>query len=468
MVLGGPRRLRTPPGLLPDARHVVVPEGICSSGFPAARATLAELGLYFDPWQVDAASCILGKTSLGLYAADTVLLSIPRQVGKTYLVGLLVFADCIVNPGTLTVWTAHRFKVARETFDELKGIATLPQMAAHIDPEAITTAAGNECIPFRNGSRILFAARERGSIRGFRKVRRLICDEAQILTEAAMSDLAPTQNQAENPQLIMMGTPPKPSDPSETFTSLRDDALKDEAEGTLYIEFSAEPGTSPDDRAAWRVANPSLGSRTPERALVRLRKLLANDDDFLREALGIWDDKMSGRSAIDFDAWATLADPDALIAPGVVFSVATAPDRAWSAINAAWNRRDGLRQMALIEYRPGASWVEARVRELQSKHGGKVFSDTAARGLVARAEEPSEAWQAQAHNLLADSVDAGTFRHGDEAAMSTSVRSARWRRSGNTQVLDRKNELDISPLTGAALALHGLTSRPAGGWMFGL
>jgi hypothetical protein len=60
-------------------------------------------------------------------------------------------------------------------------------------------------IPFRNGSRIVFAARERGAIRGFTKVRRLVLDEAQILTESAMADLAPTMNQAENPQIIADG-----------------------------------------------------------------------------------------------------------------------------------------------------------------------------------------------------------------------------------------------------------------------
>jgi hypothetical protein len=133
-----------------------------------------------------------------------------RQVGKTYDIGALIFADSIINPGTTTVWTAHRFKVARETFDSLKSMATTPAMLAHVDPDAITTGAGNETIPFRNGSRIVFAARERGAIRGFTKVRRLILDEAQILTESALSDMVPTMNQAENPQIIMMGTPPKP------------------------------------------------------------------------------------------------------------------------------------------------------------------------------------------------------------------------------------------------------------------
>jgi hypothetical protein len=105
--------------------------------------------------------------------------------------------------------------------------------------------AGNECIPFRNGSRIVFAARERARSAGFTKVRRLILDEAQILTSMALSDLVPTMNQAENPQIILMGTPPKPTDPARCVTRLRADALAGESTGVLYAELSAPPGSRP-------------------------------------------------------------------------------------------------------------------------------------------------------------------------------------------------------------------------------
>jgi len=97
----------------------------------------------------------------------------------------------------------------------MRAWAKSPLLVPHIDYDDITTGAGNECIPFRNGSRIVFAARERGSVRGFTKVRRLVLDEGQILTELALSDLVPTMNQAPNPQLILMCTPPKPPHPGQ-------------------------------------------------------------------------------------------------------------------------------------------------------------------------------------------------------------------------------------------------------------
>lgn len=264
------------------------------------------IGIIFDPWQRDLNRCLLSKTRDGLYAADTALLSIPRQVGKTFDVGGVVFADSIINPGTVTVWTAHRFKVARESFNEMRAWAKSPLLVPHIDYDDITTGAGNECIPFRNGSRIVFAARERGSVRGFTKVRRLVLDEGQILTEIALSNLVPTMNQAVNPQIILMCTPPKPSDPSEVVTRLRADALAGESTGVLYAELSAPAGCKPDDRAAWRKANPSYPRRTPAKAILRMRKLLS-PEDFMREALGVWDDPDGAWEVIAEDAWGASA-----------------------------------------------------------------------------------------------------------------------------------------------------------------
>ena len=114
MTLATPRPPQTPPGLLTNAAQLVLPAGIVSTGYPATESTCRKIGIEFDPWQADLNRCILGKGEDGLYAADTVALSICRQAGKTYDVGGLVFADSIINPATTTVWTAHRFKVARE------------------------------------------------------------------------------------------------------------------------------------------------------------------------------------------------------------------------------------------------------------------------------------------------------------------------------------------------------------------
>ncbi|WP_343833210.1 terminase large subunit domain-containing protein [Glutamicibacter creatinolyticus] len=305
------------------ARHVIYPEGIVSTGWPAVRRTLAELGVFFDPWQQGASQLILSKDKDGMYATTVggVTMSIPRQVGKTFMIGWVVFALCIIEPGLTVVWTAHLKDTANETFDEMKAMAGLPQMAAHIDR---TPDNGSEQkIEFSNGSRVVFGARERGFGRGFTKLDIVVFDEAQILTERSIDDMVPAQNASQNALTVFIGTPPKPNNPSQVFTDARDAALSGAVPDGLYIELSADEDADPDDRAQWRKANPSYPHRTNEASMLRMRRRLSRDS-FRREALGIWDRKIAGSNAFTKTAWSALKGPapdSGRIAYGVKFTV---------------------------------------------------------------------------------------------------------------------------------------------------
>jgi len=452
------RRPQTRSGLLPDAAQLVLPKGIVSTGFPATEATCRRIGIEFDPWQTDFNRCMLGKDRKGLYAADTVLMSVPRQVGKTYDVGGVTFADSIINPGTTTVWTAHRFKVARESFNEMRAWAKTPLLKPHIDYDEITTAAGNECIPFRNGSRIVFAARERGAIRGFTKVRRLVLDEGQILTEYALSDLVPTMNQAVNPQIVIMCTPPKPTDPGEVVTRIRAEALSGESDGVLYLELSAPADADLDDRAAWRKANLSFPTRTPARAISRMRKLLSADD-FRREALGIWDAD-TGSDLISAAAWAALTDPDPSNAPEEMtnFGVEIDLNRVWVSIGAAGRRADGRIHVELVERRRGTDWLLDFCLELEEKHGPERFAiagdgpaktqvdDFKAAGLMVDRLDMNDVAKACAD--MVDAVNQGTIAHGPQPNLDAAIRGMKKRSLGDGAfAFSRKNsDDDVTPL----------------------
>jgi phage terminase large subunit-like protein len=450
--------------LLPDARHVVVPDGVVATGFPSVQATCREIGIEFDSWQVDLNTLILAKDSTGQLAADTVAISIPRQVGKTFDVGAIVFAVCIINPGTTVVWTAHRFKVARETFDSLRAMARSVLLAPHINYDAITTAAGNETIPFRNGSRIVFAARERGTVRGFSKVRILVLDEAQILTESALADMAPTMNQAVDPQIIMMGTPPKPTDPAEVFSNLRAQALAGTSEGVLYVEMGADPGSDPDDRAAWAKANASFPHRTPERAILRLRKLL-DDDDFLREVLGIWEEGSSAR-VIDAASWARCADPFSAATDRLALGVDVNPERTRASVSLAGEVPGERWHVELDEQRDGVGWVVPWVVQRVGNNPLRaVVIDAAspAASLIAdfdaarvRVTTTGPRDMAQACGWFYDGVMEGRLVHTDQPQMNAALGAARKRPLAGAWGWNRANSAsDITPVVAATLALFG-------------
>jgi hypothetical protein len=480
---------RTRNGLLPEAAHLVLPRGIVSDAFPSTYRVCERIGIIFDPWQCGLNRCILGKTRSGLYAADTVLLSIPRQVGKTFDIGGLVFADAIINPGSTTVWTAHRFKVARESFNEMRSWARSAPLGPHIDYDDITTAAGNECIPFRNGSRIVFAARERGAIRGFTKVRRLILDEAQILTEYALSDLVPTMNQAVNPQIILMCTPPKPTDPGEVVRRIRAEALAGDSEGVLYAEMSAPPGSAPDDRTAWAKANPSYPKRTPAKAILRMRKLLS-PADFLREALGMWDGVEGG--VINAARWRECEDAASAPTGTVAIGFSVASDLSCAAIGISGRRADGLGHIELVDYRVGTVWLTGRLKEMAArwKPCAVVLNPSSAaaaieKDLIENGVKPKPGpgehllhvvggreWAQACVALTRDIKDHG-LRFLPAEPLETAVGGAGSRKLGDSWAFTpRDGTGDICPLEAVTLArhgfmTHGLTTPPDPFILFG-
>jgi hypothetical protein len=471
---------RTKPGtrkLSEVARHAVQPEGIVSTGYPAVQAKCRDLGIVHDDWQQGLGRLILGKRADGKYAATVggVVMSIPRQVGKTFTVGSIIFALCILFPRLTVLWTAHHTRTSDETFESMYSLSLRRKVAPHIASRR--RANGQQAIKFHNGSRIMFGAREQGFGRGFAEVDIEVFDEAQILNESALEDMVAATNQAKHPAgalLFYMGTPPRPKDPGEAFTNKRKKALSGTSKDMVYVELSADPDADGDDRAQWAKANPSYPTRTPLESMQRLRENVGSDESWFREGLGVWDES-NVPSAIDPAEWALLADLDPPAPSAPAFGVATAPDGSWTAIAVAWRRPGGLPHVMLADYRPGSEWLADRRAELRENWPGASFTtDTASRGLILDAFEPSEDVQAQAHTALAVAVAGGQVRHsldakgiaGSGKALNASIPASRWKPKGNTRTLARRGSADISPLVAAALAVHGLTTAPAtGGWM---
>lgn len=283
------------------ARHVVAPKGIVGSEWASVRRTCRRLGWDFDGWQDGAAQLILSVRADGEYAADTIVISIPRQVGKTYLIACIIFALCLMKPGLKVIWTAQVKDTALETFSQFFDMSQRPKVKPHI--LKVLQGKGDESIIFKNRSRIEFGARDSGFGRGRTDVDVLVFDEGQHLSTEALENMGAAQNVAANPLTFVMGTPPRPKDKGEFFTLLRQEALDGDSDGTLYIETSADRGADPMDRDQWRKANPSFPHRTTERAMLRLRKKLKSDDSWNREALGIWDEVVAQFSPINGAMW---------------------------------------------------------------------------------------------------------------------------------------------------------------------
>lgn len=456
------------PRLSELARHVVLPSGITTTSWPSTRATCRVVGITFDPWQDGAGTAILGKRADNLYAAEAIVLSIPRQVGKTYLIGAIIFALCLNNPGTLVLWTAHRVPTANETFGSMKAMVEQPRLKAHI--VSASAPAGNGVIRFRNGSRILFGAREKGFGRGFQKVAIVVYDEAQILSQAALDDMIPATNTHPNPLVFFIGTPPKPSDPSDVFVNLRHEALNGNESNSLYVEFSADETADPDDRTQWAKANPSYPTRTTARAVLRMKRLLGRES-FLREGLGIWD-RVGGLGVFTVGAWGRCfigwedeghtapLDPDGdLLAVGI----AADTDQTWLSLGTV-DGNDGLRHLGSalrVRADTDATRFVAEVARIQSTYGVPVGIDKKgpASFLLPALEEAGVELTLlglddflQSNADLKAAVEQGTVTHGHYTDLDAAVDGATWRKVGDRRAFARKTA-DISALEAVAVAL---------------
>lgn len=468
------------PKLSEAARELVIPEGIVTSVFPRVQKRLNDAGVFFDPWQQGFGTVALGCRADGKYAATVGgnVASIPRQVGKTFTVGGLLVGLCLEFPEFKCAWTSHHLRTTTNTFQSIQGVVQRKGMRQYLRPDrsdGIRKTNGQQEIAFTNGSVFMFGARSEGFGRGLDKMDAEVFDEAQILGLKALEDMIPATNQAQHPHgalVFFIGTPPRPTDPGEAFTSKRDQALSGKKKNIFYVEFSADPDSKPDDVKQFPIMNPSFPHRTPMEAMERMRENIPDDDSWNREARGIW--PKSGMDVIDFKQWTDLRDMSAPQPDRVVLVVAVAQDRSWSCIAVAGEVLiDGEpRTLVLCQSLPGLKGVAARVVE---KLAQLDIVEVSLIGVMAKALEPDFTQagiefetltggdEAASCAAVQEAVKAGAVVHFGQAELDKAVKNARTRMSGESERWDRKDvKVDDSPLVAVAGAFYrwGLQEAP--------
>lgn len=458
------------------AKHLVTPDRGVSTGWPKVRDTCNNLGWMFDEWQEDLGRLILSKDAVGMFASSICCMSLPRQVGKTYLVGCIAFALCLTQPGTTVIWTAHRGRTATETFRAMKAKAKLPELAAFIDQRVkgggIRSSNGEQEIEFLNGSRILFGARESGFGVGFANVGMLVLDEIQRASVKAMDDLLPTTNAAANPLVLCMGTPPRPTDDGEVFTMLRQEATTGESDDVLYVELAASDRFDlSDEDEFWRQlrkVNPSFPHRVGERAILRNKKGLTEDSVY-REVFGLWDEFSKQFSPINGPLWREAADvgpADGTKPNGM--AVDMSHDRQIS-VGACWLEDTsahveevwaGMDEPAAVE------WVASRAGRRMpvfidgQSPAASMIPALKARGVKVYTGNASD--MSRGCGLVVSDLESGRLTHADQESVNEAREGARKRAIGTAGGwgYDRKDaSVNIAPLVSVTLARLGASIK---------
>ena len=426
-----------------------------SAGFAFVEFATDVLGIDLYPWQRWLAEHALELLPDGTFRFRTVLLLVARQQGKSTFLQILALFFLYVRGVDLVIGTAQNLDIAEEVWQGAVDIAeNVPDLAAEI--EKVVMVNGKKALELRNGERYKVQAANRRGGRGLSGDLVMLDELREHQNWEAWS--AVTKTTMARPLAQVWAASNAGDASSVVLAHLRDlglsalaSATVDPEESVGLFEWSAPDGCALDDLAGIAQANPGLGyGQVTLRAIAAARRT-DPEPVFRTEVMCQWVD-VHTPAALDLNIWAALASPGTPQSHAACYGLATAPDRSWSCLAAAWRRPDGLPQLSVVRYEPGTAWVEDAAKNLRPR----PRVDVASRGLIRDAVEVSQQDQARAHNALADAVLAGQLRHDNDLEMTVSIRASTWRPLGDTRMLDRKGSADISPLVAAALALQGL------------
>jgi len=464
----------------PRPRICSVPLSVLSEGERVARLSAAA-GLVLDPWQAFVLDQGLGRRDDRKWAAFEVALIVSRQNGKGSILEALELAALFLDDFEvdLILHSAHEFKTAAEAFLRVQSlISSSPVFERRV--ARIRTSNGSEAIELRNGKRLRFIARSKGSGRGF-AADLVILDEAFNLGDDEMAALLPTLSTRPNPQVWYTST--AGNETSVQLGRVRERGLAGDDPSLAFMEWSVAPGDDHDDPASWARANPGMGIRISPEYIARERAALS-PEAFARERLGVGlypTDLADAWQVVPRDAWAALLDARSVPEDPVAFAADAMPGGSHAAVSVAGRRADGLLHVEVVDHRPGTAWVVPRLVELVAKHSpcalvvdptsqaGSLIGALEQAGLEVLKPTPRDAAQACGQFFQAV-TDSGEVRHRGDPSLVRALGGAQSRPLADAWAWARRNAAtDISPLVAVTLAAWGHALRApvsdAGVWV---
>lgn len=259
-------------------------------------------------WQENILFHMMALSDDGLWLHSRFGYSVPRQNGKNEVVAIRELWG--LQHGERILHTAHRTSTSRSAWERLINLleaAGIHEIKGDIESGYKSgKSKGQETIELSEeygGGRIWFRTRTTTGGLG-ETFDLLIIDEAQEYQDDQESALKYTIVSSENPQTILLGTPPTVYSSGTIFPKFRQEVLSGTKKNSGWFEWSVEEETNPNDVDAWYLTNPSLGHRLTERAI----EDEIGDDivDFNIQRLGRWI-RYNQKSAISRTEWNNVA-----------------------------------------------------------------------------------------------------------------------------------------------------------------
>lgn len=449
-------------------------------------AVAKALGTPLLPWQQYVADTALEiDPQTGTYYYDYVVLSTPRQCGKSTLLDALMTYDCLIGDHRYTYYLAQTGKDASDHFAEyLKKLDDSPVLSYLATQRRRTNGAMGQW--FFDGSAIRPMSVTKVAGHGVQGD--LIClDEAFSFTaatgKAVLDAFLPTtatrlKTTAIQPQVWITSTE---GDADSTFFNPILDACRRGkcSQHQCWFDWGIPADSDATDLENIYRHHPAAGILWDWPQLGRWKSAFGQDVKGFARAYGNKRDTGVTDTAIDPIAWTDSTcqpiQPDSLSNQTLAFGVAVDIDGASTSI-AAGIKTDGVTTVQLIEILPGTGTAPAEIQRLCHKYNAPVAIDTKGtaaplRDTLENLDDPkitfadisSSDFMAAAPSFAAG-LENHTVTHAADADLDASSATAARAWSGDTwRITRRGSHGKTSPLEASILAAWAVSHQPETG-----
>jgi hypothetical protein len=401
---------------------------------------------------------------------DTVLISGPRQVGKSWLER--VACSWRIHAGEWfggpqdVLHVAHKLQAAQEVWRPAARWAI-----REYGKGVVRWANGEQQIELpEDGSRWLIQAATDGAGVAFTLSMALIDEAWRVPRQVVDAAIAPTMAEAEQPQLWLVST--AGTSASDLMLAYRALALglekPQDTDRLLLLEWSAppDPDLDIDDPGVWRMASPHWSER--RHAVVARERARVPEVDFRQQWLNQWVPTLSA-PLIDAERWQAAEWGGVLPAGALTFGADVAADRSHAVIVSY--AAGGV--VEVVDNRPGAAWVAGRLQELAERWAptaigidGSGPAATVADQLAGTEAAPllvvlTARQMAAASGQVFDAIQGGTLWAVANAELTAAVLGARRRAYGQAWTFARQvGDVSGVPLLAVTVAAWASEHAP--------
>lgn len=331
------------------------------------------MGKPFMPWQCTVAD-VAGETdAFGNLVYEIILVTVPRQSGKTTLVGPVQIDRCVTNPDAKVFYTAQTGKDARSRFTDLVKLVKRSPLEAMA---RFRYSAGDEGILWPNGAAQKIFAPTESAIHG-ETPPLVTLDEIweldEALGDAMLEDaILPAQiTLAGNRQVWMISTA---GTALSTFMRKWVERGRAQVKAQLagevgpypklaYFEWSMPDGADPYDPDVLAGFHPAVGHTITVEDLLEAAKNTSRAK-WLRSFCNVWLE--ASNPVMSLDDWDQLADTPWRIPKRseIAITYEVAPDNETTAVMATWRAPAGPEPDApdviwtrVLHSAPGTQWA---------------------------------------------------------------------------------------------------------------